>query len=179
MTNFTSYRKSTKKKYQNSVLKEKIVDPGMWNFIPGVSPIPTKDGLKRLKENDPLFSFIDKYMSDIEFDFEPLMEDGRFICLPANPAHQGFGICVSKQAPETYLEICHFWYPAEFTNKKFTVIVDQLYMPEFLFNIDNPKMDLVLNKIKTVSPIMTVLTAVLLLSVQKRSLHSKTIFLII
>lgn len=125
------------KKYKNQSLKNKIVDPMMWSMIPGVSSISTRNGQKRLKENDALFSFIDRYLSDVDFAFEPVMSDGRFVCLPPDPAHQGFGVCVSKLMPETHLEICHFWYPWEFTEKSFDIFIDQLYKPSFLIAIDN------------------------------------------
>ena len=53
--------KSIKSKY----LKSQIADEGMWVFIPSVSyPMDSKQGSQRIKENLPLFEFIDKNFPD-------------------------------------------------------------------------------------------------------------------
>ena len=115
-------------KYTSESLKAKIVDEGMWYLIPCVDcDINSPIGRKRIKENDLLFSFIDEYLSDLPFAFEPNMLDGRFVCLPDNVGHQGIGLCVSKEIPG-FLEICHFWYPVEFTEKKLAGGLDQVYV---------------------------------------------------
>ena len=115
-------------KYTSENLKKQIADEGMWYLIPCVDcDMNSPKGRKRIKENDLLFSFIDEYLSDFPFAFEPNMLDGRFVCLPDNVRHQGIGLCVSKEIPG-FLEICHFWYPAEFTEKKIGFGPGQVYV---------------------------------------------------
>lgn len=58
------------------------------------------------------------------------MQDGRFVFLPENVGHQGVGICVSKEIPG-FLEVGHFWYPYEFTEKTISFGSDQVYVPMF------------------------------------------------
>ena len=65
------------KLYKSTFLKGKIGDIGMWSLIPGVDPnIDSIAGSRRMKENAPLFSFIDKYFPDGNYAFEPNMQDG-------------------------------------------------------------------------------------------------------
>ena len=118
-------------KYKSENLKTKIADLGMWSMIPSVTgSLNSAYGVRRLKENNPLFSFIDQYFQDVPFAFEPNMQDGRFVFLPEDVWHQGMGICVSKELPG-FLEIGHFWYPCEFTDRTTSVPVDQVYIPIF------------------------------------------------
>ena len=117
------------KRYKSENLKRAIADNGMWYLIPCVSGgMDSPQGIHRIKENDLLFTFIDQYFPDAPFAFEPYMVDGRFVFLPDNVEHQGMGVSVSKDLPG-YLEICQFWYPSEFTQKK--LMIDQLYVPVF------------------------------------------------
>ena len=117
------------KRYKSENLKRAIADDGMWYLIPCVSGgMDSPQGIQRIKENDLLFSFIDQYFPDAPFAFEPYMEDGRFVFLPDNVEHQGMGVRISKDAPG-YLDICQFWYPAEFTQKQ--LMIDQLCVPVF------------------------------------------------
>ena len=105
------------KKYKSEKLKEKIADIGMWGLIPAVTgPLNSAYGKKRIIENDSLFSFIDRYVPDVDYDFEPNMRDGRYVFLPGDVGHQGIGISASLQMPGL-LEIAHFWYPDEFTER--------------------------------------------------------------
>ncbi len=121
------------KKYHSEHLKDMIADPMMWLLIPGVpGEADSPAGKKRLKENDPLFTFIDTYFPDKEFGFEPIMTDGRFVFLPPDPNHQGFGITAAKNS-SVLLEVCHFWYPAEYSEKPLIAnALNQLYSPGFL-----------------------------------------------
>lgn len=131
------------KKYHSEHLKDMIADPMMWQLIPGVpGEANSPAGKKRLKENDPLFSFVDTYFPDNEFGFEPIMTDGRFVFLPEETTHQGFGICASKTS-SAMLEICHFWYPAEYSEKPLIAnCLNQLYAPGFLMAPGEPLRDL-------------------------------------
>ena len=58
------------------------------------------------------------------------LQDGRFVFLPEDVGHQGVGICVSKEFPG-FLEVCHFWYPCEFTEKTIPFGPGQVYVPMF------------------------------------------------
>ena len=118
------------KKYTSKKLKEKITDIIMWSAIPVVTySLDSPGGRQRIKENDILFSFIDKYFPDFSYAFEPNMQDGRFMFLPDEVRHQGIGVCASPEFPG-FLEVGHFWYPREFTAKGRTKL-DQLYIPMF------------------------------------------------
>jgi hypothetical protein len=118
-------------RYHSELLKEKIADDGMWSMIPAVrGSMHSSEGIRRLKENDLLFLFIDQFFPDGPFDFEPNMEDGRFVFLPENVCHQGIGICASKDLPG-FLEVSHFWYPCEFTEKRISFGPGQVYVPVF------------------------------------------------
>lgn len=114
------------------MLKDRIADKEMWTYSPQVAYRPRRKLLERLEENDPLFTFIDTYMSDLEFEFEPIMEDGRFVCLPYDCKQQGFGICVSRRHPGL-LEICHLWYPCEYSSKRLKIGLKQVYVPIIYF----------------------------------------------
>ena len=117
------------KKYKSDQLKSKIADDGMWCLIPAVTGnMNSSYGERRLKENDLLFSFIDEFFFDVPYAFEPNMQDGRFVFLPDDVDHQGIGICVSKELPG-FLEIGHFWYPCEFTEKRISIGGAQVYIP--------------------------------------------------
>ncbi len=117
-------------KYRSENLKERIADLGMWTYIPGVPRgMNSAEGIKRLKENDVLFTFIDQYFQDVPFAFEPNMRDGRYVFLPHNVSHQGIGICASKELPG-FLEVGHFWYPWEYTDKS-NLNIDQVYIPQY------------------------------------------------
>ena len=132
-------------KYKSEILKTKIADIGMWSMIPCVTGnMDSAYGVCRLKENDLLFSFIDAYFHDMPFAFEPNMQDGRFVFLPEDVWHQGMGICVSKELPG-FLEIGHFWYPCEFTNRTASVPVDQVYIPMFSSKPGSELADMVRN----------------------------------
>ena len=75
-------------KYKSENLKTKIADLGMWSMIPSVTgSLNSAYGVRRLKENNPLFSFIDQYFQDVPFAFEPNMQDGRFVFLPEDVWH--------------------------------------------------------------------------------------------
>ena len=118
-------------RYKSENLKAQIADIGMWSMIPAVSGgMNSKNGLERLRKNNLLFSFIDEFFPDFPFAFEPYMRDGRFVFLPEDVGHQGIGICVSNELPG-FLEIGHFWYPGEFTEKKTSVGMGQVYVPMF------------------------------------------------
>ncbi|MBQ8161635.1 MAG: hypothetical protein IJ083_12945 [Clostridia bacterium] len=130
-------------KYRSEVLKLRIADAGMWAMIPAVRcSMNSKEGIRRIKENDVLFSFIDQYFQDVPFAFEPNMQDGRYVCIPSSVFHQGIGICASKTLPG-FLEIGHFWYPSEYTENGMLGI-DQVYVAQY-----NTKPDLAFaNKIR-------------------------------
>ena len=118
-------------RYKSEDLKEKIVDDGMWVLIPAVTGImDSQSGINRLKENHLLFAFIDVFFPASPFAFEPNMRDGRFMFLPDDVGHQGIGICVSNAFPG-FLEVGHFWYPCEFTEKKAAMAIDQVYISMF------------------------------------------------
>ena len=130
-------------RYHSDKLRQLIADDGMWYVIPAVSEkMNSRSGIRRLEENHPLFSFIDTYLSDFPYAFEPNMKDGRFVLLSANVSHQGLGVSVSRELPG-YLEVGHFWYPAEFTNRK--VDVDQVYVPAFSARIGQELADMIRN----------------------------------
>lgn len=131
------------KKYGSAYLKTKIADDGMWSLIPGVnSNIDSVAGTRRMKENEPLFTFIDKYFPDRPYDFEPNMQDGRFVLIPKDVNHQGIGICASKDFPG-FLEVGHFWYPCEFTEKGTAFPIDQVYIAMFSSNLYNELAEMV------------------------------------
>ncbi len=118
------------KKYTCEALKEHIADTGMWCMIPGVNyHMDSPKGIERLKKNDVLFTFIDQYFQDMPFAFEPNMRDGRFVFLPADVSHQGIGICASAMF-DGFLDVGHFWYPAEFTRDQ-RLHIDQVFIPQF------------------------------------------------
>lgn len=118
-------------RYSSEMLKEHIADDGMWFLIPGINGgMDSREGIQRLKENDLLFRFIDRFFPEGPFAFEPNMQDGRFVFLPENVHHQGVGICVSKELPGL-LEVGHFWYPCEFTEKTISFGPGQVYVPMF------------------------------------------------
>lgn len=120
--------KTYKKRFESQYLKDLITDDGMWALIPCVDyPLNSPKGSKRIKENSPLFDFIDKYFPDGPFAFEPNMRDGRFMFLPSNVSHQGMGICVSLDYPGA-LEVGQFWYPCEFTEKTIPFGPSQVYV---------------------------------------------------
>lgn len=118
-------------RYNSEMLKEHIADDGMWFLIPGIhGGMDSREGIQRLKENDLLFRFIDSFFPEGPFAFEPNMQDGRFVFLPENVCHQGVGICASKDLPG-FLEVGHFWYPCEFTEKTISFGPGQVYVPMF------------------------------------------------
>jgi hypothetical protein len=130
-------------RYKSENLKALIADEGMWTFIPAVEGImDSPKGIRRLKENDLLFSFIDHWFPDSPFAFEPNMQDGRFMLLPEDVGHQGIGICVSKDLPG-FLETGNFWYPCEFTEKKIAFGPGQVYVPAFSQKPEEPLADMV------------------------------------
>lgn len=113
-------------KYHSEKLKERIAGEDLWYMIPAVrGDISSVSGKKRMRENDPLFSFIDRYFPDDDYAFEPNMEDGRFVFLPADVNHQGIGIAASKFGPQ-YLDVIQFWYPVEYMSGKSAFPVDQV-----------------------------------------------------
>lgn len=116
------------KRFKSQYLKDRIVDDGMWALIPCVNyPMNSGNGTKRIKENSPLFDFIDKHFPNGPFAFEPNMIDGRFMFLPNNVSHQGVGICASLAFPGA-LEVGQFWYPAEFTEETISFGPSQVYV---------------------------------------------------
>ena len=116
------------KLYKSTYLKNQIADIAMWSLIPGVNPdINSVQGTRRMKENAPLFSFIDTYFPDGPFAFEPNMQDGRFVFLPSVVDHQGIGICASTDMPGM-LDVGHFWYPEEFTEHGTAFHIDQVWV---------------------------------------------------
>ena len=130
------------KKYKSEDLKEKIADLGMWSLIPAVTgKMNSRFGVQRLKENDPLFSFIDEFFSEYPYAFEPNMQDGRFVFLPDNVSHQGMGVCVSKMLPG-FIEVGHFWYPPEFTSEDLPGY-DQVYVSMFSARPDKELLDMI------------------------------------
>ena len=123
-------------RYRSETLKQRIADLGMWNMIPCVTcSMDSPKGIKRIKQNDTLFTFIDRYFPDVPFSFEPNMQDGRYVFIPRHTWHQGIGICASKRLPG-YLEIGHFWYPAEYTSKG-PLMIDQVYVAQYLNRPDS------------------------------------------
>lgn len=118
-------------RYKSNNLKNQIEDIGMWGMIPAVNyPIDCPEGIKRLEKNHPLFAFIDEYFGEAPFAFEPNMRDDRYVFLPAEVDHQSIGIAVSSEIPG-FLEIAHFWYPCEFTEKTISIGPSQVYIPNF------------------------------------------------
>ena len=119
---------------RSTYLKEEIQDDGMWSAIPGVDPrMDSAAGLRRLRYNATLFTFIDRYFPDGPFGFEPNMADGRFMFIPYIVRHQGMGICVSEHPG--WLEVGHFWYPSDYTTNPHAGIgAGQIYVPMFLTN---------------------------------------------
>lgn len=116
-------------KYKSEILKQRIADLGMWGMIPAVRySMNSPEGIKRLKANDVLFTFIEQYFEDVPFAFEPNMQDGRYVFLPHDVRHQGIGICASIELPG-FLEIGHFWYPEEFSAKGLDI--DQVYVAQY------------------------------------------------
>ena len=123
------------KLYKSAYLKTQIADIAMWSMIPGVNPdINSVPGTRRMKENAPLFSFIDSYFPDGPFAFEPNMQDGRFVFLPRVVVHQGIGICASTDVPG-FLDVGHFWYPEEFTEHNTAFHVDQVWVCMYKTNL--------------------------------------------
>lgn len=117
------------KHFSSSFLIEKITDENMWEQIPGVDyPMDSPEGVSFLRENHLLFKFVDSFFEDDKYAFEPNMQDGRFVFLPGDVGHQGIGVCVSANMPG-FLEIGHFWYPCEFSEKNVTVGGAQVYVP--------------------------------------------------
>ena len=53
---------------------------------PPFRPMEGAYGVRRIKANDLLFTFIDRYLGDMDYAFEPGM-DGMFICLPYYVIH--------------------------------------------------------------------------------------------
>ena len=118
-------------RYKSESLKDQIADDGMWGFIPAVTySIDSPKGIKRLKKNQLLFDFIDRYFGEDPFAFEPNMRDDRYVFLPDDVGHQGIGITVSEELPG-FLEIGQFWYPSEFTEKAIPIGPAQVYIPVF------------------------------------------------
>lgn len=130
-------------RYKSEDLKWNIAEIGMWSMIPAVTgSIGSAQGLRRLKENDPLFTFIDRYFPDAPYAFEPYMQDGRYVLLPDDTSHQGIGIMASKRVPG-YLEVAQFWYPSEFTSGKTAFPVDQVAVTMFIVRPDKSLADMV------------------------------------
>lgn len=118
-------------RYKSENLKDQIADEGMWGLIPAVTySMSSPEGVKRLERNHILFSFIDEWFGDEPFAFEPNMRDDRFIFLPEEVGHQGMGVTVSYEIPG-FLEVGHFWYPSEFTQKTIPIGGSQVYIPTF------------------------------------------------
>lgn len=123
--------KPYEKKYQSEYLKKRIADIGLWTFIPGVNPdMNSPSSHARLKENDLLFSFLDKYCKGMPYAFEPFMADGRFVLLPEDVGHQGLAIMVSKIFPG-FFDIVQFWYPCEYVHKVNSLPPNQACLPVF------------------------------------------------
>ena len=119
------------KKFKSDYLKERIVDDGLWVFIPGVDPnMNSARGRRRLKQNEALFSFVDTYFPEGPFAIEPNMRDGRFVLIPEDYYHQGMGICASLMVPGA-LEVGHFWYPRDFCSDFMENDPDLVYVPVF------------------------------------------------
>ncbi len=119
------------KQFKSKTLIEKITDTGMWGMIPGVDyTMESPRGVRRLKENQLLFTFIDEFFPDDKYAFEPNMQDGRYVFLPSDVGHQGIGVCASQALPG-FLDVGHFWYPCEFSEKDVTVGGAQVYVPIF------------------------------------------------
>lgn len=118
-------------RYKSENLKNEIADIGMWGMIPSVTySMNSPGGIKRLEKNHILFAFIEEFFGDDEFAFEPNMVDDRFVFLPAAVGHQGIGITVAPDVPG-FLEVAHFWYPCEFTDKMIPIGASQVYIPNF------------------------------------------------
>jgi hypothetical protein len=131
------------KKIKSDYLKEKIADLGMWTFIPGVDPnINSAKSKRRLKANETLFSFIDKYFPEGPFAFEPNMRDGRFMFLPDDVYHQGMAVGASLMIPGA-LEVGQFRYPEEFCSDHLTSHIDQVYVPSFTTSHDDELAEMV------------------------------------
>ena len=140
-------------KYKSESLKEKIADEGMWLLIPAVKDnMNSKGGIRRLEMNHQLFSFIDENLPDDPFAFEPNMSDGRFVFLPDDVSHQGMGICVSEDFPG-FLEVGHFWYPCEFTEKTISIGPAQVYVPMFSMKPGTELVEMVRRVYMTEKPI--------------------------
>ena len=123
------------KLYKSSYLKTQIADDGMWYLIPGVTGgMDSVQGARRMKENAPLFSFIDTYFPDGPFAFEPNIQDGRFVFLPSKVDHQGIGVCASMDVPGM-LDVGHFWYPEEYTSRGTAFPVDQVWVCMYKTNL--------------------------------------------
>lgn len=124
------------KRYSSEALKKLIAEDGMWFMIPSVSgTLNSAYGIRRLKENQLLFDFIEQYFSNDAYAFEPNMEDGRYTLLPDNVSHQGIGVMVSREFPGC-LEVCQFWYPCEYTEKEIAIGPTQVCIPVFSANPD-------------------------------------------
>ncbi len=118
-------------RYKNDYLKDQIADDGLWAFIPAVDySMNSPKGIKRLEKHHVLFEFIDNYLGDMPFAFEPNMQDNRYVLLPDDVGHQGMGVTVSSEVPG-FLEVGHFWYPSEFTEKTLPIGPDQVYVANF------------------------------------------------
>ncbi len=124
------------KKYQSEKLKELIGDPAFWRYNNPYKPMEGAFGARRLMENDLLFTYLDRYLDDMEYAFLACA-DGRFVCVPEEPAHQGIGMSVNKDDPSR-LEIGQLWYPGEFTTTDIISPLLQIYVPMYLLPIDRP-----------------------------------------
>ncbi len=122
------------KKYQSEQLKELIADEDQWIMHPPFRPMEGAYGVRRIKANDLLFTFIDRYLGDMDYAFEPGM-DGMFICLPYYVIHQGIGLRVNREDPSR-LEICELWYPGEYSGKNIMMPMMQKYSPMYLLPDD-------------------------------------------
>lgn len=124
------------KRYSSEALKARIAADDMWTFIPAVTySMDSADGIKRLKENQLLFDFIQEYFPDDAYAFEPNMRNGRYVFLPDNSSHQGIGVLASPYNPG-YLDVCQFWYPCEYTERKIEKNIDQVCVPAFAIKPD-------------------------------------------
>ena len=55
-------------RYKSEMLKEQIADDGMWLLNPGIhGDMDSREGIQRLKENDLLFRFIDRFFPEGPF----------------------------------------------------------------------------------------------------------------
>ncbi len=91
-------------------------------------------GARRLMENDLLFTYLDRYLDDMEYAFLACA-DGRFVCVPEEPDHQGIGMSVNKDDPSR-LEICELWYPGEYSEKNIMGPFTQTYSTMYLLPDD-------------------------------------------